>query len=134
MREQIRREGDAGYLWRSPSFSESLQVHLSAGRYWLLVCIADGLWTATVSSELALELRARARAHRDAAAGLQQLVAGCGLRLRCGSADRGAVQAHHDGWARECAATDACVGERGELAQQCRHDWAVKAACILGSP
>eukprot|EP00961_Rhodomonas_salina_P080038 1075983-Rhodomonas_salina.1 len=56
MRERIRREGDTGYLWSSPSFSESSQVRLSAGRYSLLVRIADALGTATFSSELALEL------------------------------------------------------------------------------
>eukprot|EP00961_Rhodomonas_salina_P281943 3810109-Rhodomonas_salina.1 len=56
MRERIRREGDTGYLWSSPSFSVSSQVRLSAGRYSLLVRIADALGTATFSSELALEL------------------------------------------------------------------------------
>eukprot|EP00961_Rhodomonas_salina_P232108 3135985-Rhodomonas_salina.1 len=56
MRERIRREGDAGYLWSSPSFLESSQVRLSAGRYSLLVRITDALRTATFSSELALEL------------------------------------------------------------------------------
>eukprot|EP00961_Rhodomonas_salina_P071824 964609-Rhodomonas_salina.1 len=56
MRERIRREGYAGYLWSSLSFSESSQVCLSAGRYSLLVRIPDALGTATFSSELALEL------------------------------------------------------------------------------
>eukprot|EP00961_Rhodomonas_salina_P283588 3832952-Rhodomonas_salina.1 len=50
MRERIRREGDTGYLWSSPSFSESLQVRLSAGSYSLLVCIADALGTVTFAT------------------------------------------------------------------------------------